>query len=56
MVNVVKNWVIAQSAIILNDRAVTLLNRTKGGLNSPDVSLTHISMADKAELTVGADL
>ncbi len=32
------------------------LNRTTGGLSSPDVSLAHPSFVDKAEWTVGEDL
>ncbi len=33
-----EDWVIAHSASVLNDGAATLLNRTTGGLSSPDVS------------------
>ncbi len=50
-----EDWVIAHSASVLNDGAATLLNRATGGLSSPDVSLAHPSLADKAELTVGED-
>ncbi len=51
-----EDWVIAHSARALNDGTVTLFNRTTGGLSSPDVSLAHPSLADKAEWTVGEDL
>ncbi len=50
-----EDWVIAHSASVLNDGAATLLNRATGGLSSPDVSLAHPSLADKAEWTVGED-
>ncbi len=51
-----EDWVIAHSASVLNDGTATLLNRAIGGLSSPDVSLAHPSLADKAELTVGEDI
>ncbi len=50
-----KIWVIAHSAGVLNGGAATLLNRATGGLSSPDISLAHPSLVDKAEWTVGED-
>ncbi len=50
------DWVTAYSASVLNDGAATLLNRATGGLSSPDISLAHPSLTDKAEWTVGEDL
>ncbi len=47
-----EDWVIAHSASALDDETATLLNRATGGLSSPDVSLAHPSLADKAEWTV----
>ncbi len=51
-----EDCVIAHSASVLNDGTATLLNSATGGLSSPNVSLTHTSLADKAEWTVGKDL
>ncbi len=51
-----EDWVITHSASVLNDGTATLLNRATGGLSSPNVSLAHPSMADKAEWTVSEDL
>ncbi len=51
-----EDWVIAHSASVLNDGAATSVNRATGGLSSPDVSLAHPSLADKAEWTVGENL
>ncbi len=48
-----EDWVVAHSASVLNVGTATLLNRTTGGLSSPDVSLAHPPLADKAEGTVG---
>ncbi len=50
-----EDWVIAHSTSVLIDGTATLLNRAKGGLSSPEVSLAHRSLADKAEWTVGED-
>ncbi len=51
-----EDWIIAHSASVLNEGTATLLNRATGGLSSPDVSLAHPSLADKAEWTVSEDL
>ncbi len=51
-----EDWVIAHSASVLNDGTATLLNWATSGLSSPDVSLAHPSLADKAGWTVGEDL
>ncbi len=51
-----EEWVIAHSASSLNDGTAMLLKRATGGLSSPDVSLAHPSLADKAQWTVGEDL
>ncbi len=51
-----EDLVIAHSASALSDGAVTLLNRATGGLSSPDVSLAHPSLADKAEWTAAKPL
>ncbi len=48
-----EDWVIAHSAIVLNDGTATLLNRATGGLSSLDVFIAQPSFADKAEWTVG---
>ncbi len=51
-----EDLVIARSASVLNDGTAALLNRITGGLSSPDVSLAHPSLADKAKWTVGVTL
>ncbi len=52
----VENWMNAHSSSVLKDGTATLLNRATVGLSSPDVSLAHPFLADKAEWTVGEDL
>ncbi len=51
-----ENLVIAHSASVLNNGTAALLNCATGGRRSPDVSLAHSSLTDKAEWTVGEDL
>ncbi len=43
-----EGWDIAHSAGVLNEGTATLLNRATCGLGSPDVSLAHPFLADKA--------
>ncbi len=51
-----EDWVISHSTSVLTDETATSINRTTGGLSSPDVSLAHPSLADTAKWTVGKDL
>ncbi len=50
-----EEWITAHSASVLNDGTATLINRAPDGPSSPDVSLAHPSLADKADWTVGED-
>ncbi len=50
----VEDWLLSQTANILNDSTATCINRCTGGLSTPDV--TAVSWSAVTEWTVGEDL